>query len=438
MPGAESGGNSVIRKTVLIALAVAFGTLLFSAYGTSNSAYGSSSRGSVGGASAPIAATFASSTTCTTPIKIGFIYSQTGPLAATFTNAERAAQARVNLQNASGGVHGCHLTLVPGDDGSSATQAVTTANNLMSQNVAILATTSFLTSAFTNVAHLKGYPVVGADYEGPEWGTQPNTNMFGIYGSSQPSDPEATTASQQLKAQGVTKLALVCNNNAGGTAACAGTKAAAESLGMKVVLNEDSIGLTQATFSTEALNIVNSGANGVWISLSEAQALGVAQALVQQGYKGKLLASTGYGQTLLANKSLSSALNGMYFDLFYAPVELKTSATKTFQSALKKYGKITGVPGFDAYNAYMTADLAIKALQVAPAGASNQQIIKSIRAVTAWNASGLSTSTVDFATDFGKGPFANGANGCMYLVQLKSGKFVAVGTHPVCGKVVNP
>ena len=47
----------------------------------------------------------------------------------------------------------------------------------------------------------------------------------------------------------------------------------------------------------------------------------------------------------------------------YAPVELKTKATKQFQADLKKYAGYTGVPDYGIYTGYITCDMAIVGLQ---------------------------------------------------------------------------
>ena len=391
-------------------------------------------------ASGSLKSTSAASTiahTCAKPLTIGFVAPVTGAIAASLADSVAALKARVDAQNAKGGVNGCQVKVVVADDGSSPTQAVTAAQTLIqSDDVDVLATTSFFTLLFSTAANQAGVPVVGANFDGPEWGTQPNTNMFGNMGGVAPSLPEPTTEAKLLKASGVTKLALICNDNPSAIKACQGQSLAAKSIGIDVTDDDTSVPSTSLTLTTDALAAVQSHANGVFLQMGSAQNIAGATALSQQGFKGKILLAAGYGQQVLDNPSLIKSLQGALFESFWQPVELNSPGTKTMQATLKKYAHLSGVPEFGAYEGYTTGDLAITALQAGGPHPTHKSIIAGMLKVTAWDADGISSSPINFATSFGKGAEVSGANSCLYFLKLTGSKFVPVSTKPTCGTVV--
>src|ERR1019366_8745490 len=114
------------------------------------------------------------------PIVIGYITDETGAASSTYINAVQGAQARIDAQNAIGGVDGHKLELVAEDDQSTPTGNSTAAHLLVSKGAfGIIEDNS---GAFGSSRYLNqlGVPVVGASVDGPEWGEQPNTNMFSI------------------------------------------------------------------------------------------------------------------------------------------------------------------------------------------------------------------------------------------------------------------
>ena len=68
-------------------------------------------------------------------------------------------------------------------------------------------------------------------------------------------------------------------------------------------------------------------------------------------------------QALLDHPASQSIGPEVLFASGWAPVELKTAATKQFQSDLAKYSSFRGVPDFGVYTGYLAADLMIKGLQ---------------------------------------------------------------------------
>src|SRR5580658_488037 len=77
----------------------------------------------------------ASAGTNKAPIVIGFVTDESGPASSTYTDAFDGAEARVDAQNAIGGVNGHKLELVEEDDQSTPTGNLTASQVLLSKGV---------------------------------------------------------------------------------------------------------------------------------------------------------------------------------------------------------------------------------------------------------------------------------------------------------------
>ncbi len=85
------------------------------------------------GLASVVATTSASAASST--ITIGYINDLTGVASSTFADGPGAAQARIDLQNAEGGVDGHKLKLIVEDDQSSPTENLTASQALVSKGV---------------------------------------------------------------------------------------------------------------------------------------------------------------------------------------------------------------------------------------------------------------------------------------------------------------
>src|SRR5579863_7601659 len=132
------------------------------------------------GALVGISAAPGSASTTKAPILLGFITDETGSGASSYSDILDGVEARINAQNASGGVDGHKLELVIGDEQGTPGGNLLAAQIMVSKGVfGIMEVDS---DAFGGAPYLNklGIPVVGVAQDGPEWGEQPNTNMFGI------------------------------------------------------------------------------------------------------------------------------------------------------------------------------------------------------------------------------------------------------------------
>src|ERR1700758_1432513 len=101
--------------------------------------------------------------------------------------------------------------------------------------------------------------------------------------------------------------------------------------------------------------------------------------------KAQLMA-TGYGQELLDQPVSKTLGPDIVFTTGWAPVELKTKATKRFQGDLGKYARFPGAPAFGIYTGYTASDLAILGLQKQGKDLDPTTSADAVRSVGTYNA----------------------------------------------------
>lgn len=371
-----------------------------------------------------------------TTIKIGLITSLTGSASSEYTNLPKAAQARVDAVNAAGGVDGRQLQLVICDDASAASSNLTCAQNLVAKGVFAFEEQSAFVFGGYKYLNQQGIPVTGGGYDGPEWGLQPNTNMFSVSGSYYTSAAWYTQPAQFMKDQGVTTVgSFGYGISPSSSDSAKGFALAAKSVGLTVGYLNTSLPFGTVNVTPVALAMKSKGVTGVSMEMDEDTNFAILTAAKQAGVNLKVAVSaTGYGQDLLNDSSAVQAGQGDYFPPVATPVELKTPATMAMQSALQKYAGFSGVPGFDWYEGWLSTDLMIKGLQVAGTNPTRSSFIHNLQQVTNYNAGALLSTPVNFSlSQFGKPP----AQECSWLTQLEGSKFVVANNgKPLCGTLL--
>lgn len=368
-------------------------------------------------------------------ITIGYIGDQTGVSASASVNSLKGFEARIDRQNADGGVDGRKITVISKDDGSAAQQNNSAAQVLVQQDNAFLVAEDN-SYAYGGAAYLsaQGVPVVGAPYSGPEWGTY--KNMFGVNGSPDPARPAFTTFGTYFKAQGVTSFASL--GYGASPASAAGAKAIAKSVsmsGIKVAYLNTSVQIG-SSFQSEAIAIKNSGANGIFANFDTAAVLRLITALKQVGVHMKAsLFPTGYGQDLIDQPQALAAAQGASFAVLWKPAELNDAATRLEQSDLKKYAGFTGVPGFDYTYGWLTASLAVTALEAGGSDPTRTSVMDGLRKITDWTGEGMTAGPVSFAPSAFAAADAiqEGGGNCIYVVTAKGTQFTLSSDEPICG-----
>ncbi len=368
------------------------------------------------------------------PITIAMITSLTGPGSAEFNQAPAGFNARIALQNAEGGVNGHKLVGMVLDDQTSPSAISTAVQDALSKGAFGIVSTSPLFFLAAKYPQQQGVPVTGGFFDGPEWGTQPYTNMFAAdAGSVDPKYPVNTGIGAYMKHHGGT---VVCSYGYGispsSSRSAVGTVDSFERAGGKVGVLDTSIPFGSVAMTTPALVAKQKGCNAFYAGLDENSNFALATALKQAGVKPKImLFPTGYDSTLVNSPSWS-AVQGGYFDSEFRPFQLPNSGTRQMQSALEKYQHFSSsaFPNFSQYESWLGADLMIKGLEAAGKNPTQAGVIQALRKIKNYNGNGLLPETINYSTIFGHDlPKLCG----WYMIAEKNG-FVPSSSTPDCGK----
>jgi ABC-type branched-subunit amino acid transport system substrate-binding protein len=372
-------------------------------------------------------------------VKLGYIWVGSGSVAPSFKGADKAFQARIDRQNAQGGVNGRKIVTEVVDDQSSAAN-LTGAQDL-ARNRKVFAVINNSPFAFLSYRFLRdaGVPVIGGLTDGTYYGEKGNENVISSQGNTAPFNGLAyDSAYRVMKQLGATKTAgiglSISPVSALNTEAT--QKYAAPALGLKAVYTNTAMGLG-ADPGPLVLGIKNSGADALYAPIDVAAEVAIIQGLQQNGVKMKAnIMVAGYGQDILDSPTASTFGPETVFQSYYKPVELNDTATKQFKSDLKKYAGFTGAPVVGQYMGYISAELAILGLQHAGKTPTRQGFIDGIHQMGTYDQAGLACQPIDVSlTNFGKSPTTQ----CAYYTQIKNGKFVLYNKgKPIAGKLVGP
>ena len=360
-------------------------------------------------------------------VKLGYIFSGTGAAGSVYQDAGKACEARVDRQNAQGGVNGRKIDLEVIDDATSA--ANLTATEDLVKNRKVFAVINNSPVAFLSYRSLleQGVPMIGSGSDGTYYGKKGNENivsMSGSYGAA--TDLAYTTVPKVMKMQGATKTAALSYGSSASSVAASKSlqEYAVPAVGLEPVYTNTSLVFGTEDVSAAVLGIKNSGADAAWLPLTEGTNIAVVQGLQQNDVKLKAnVLATGYGQTLLDSPIASTLGPDTILFQQWQPVELKTKTTKQFQADLKKYAGVTGVPNFGTYSGYIICDLAIKGLEGAGKNPTRQGMIDAMHDLGTFDQAGMACEPVPIGLDtYGKQPETQ----CLYFLQVKDGKFVVM------------
>jgi ABC-type branched-subunit amino acid transport system substrate-binding protein len=386
-------------------------------------------------ASAPLAVVTSTSTPAgasPAPITIAYITSVTGPGASEDSSSPGVFKARLEEQNAKGGVNGHKLVPLIIDDQTSPSQIATAVQEADSKAFAIVSQSPLFFLA-AKYPHQQGVPVTGSYSDGPEWGTQPYTNMFAADdGSVDPKYPVNTLAGQFLKERGATKLATFGYGiSPSSSRAAIQTADSFKHAGGSVPDLNTTVPFGGVAFTSDALVAKQDGVNAFVPEMDNNSNFALAEALHQAGVKIKAaLFATGYEPDVINSPAWPSLQNDYFYALF-RPWSLPNTSTKQMQSALEKYDNFSksDFPSFSQYEAWLGADLMIKGLQMAGPNPTRASVIKDLRGLKSYNAEGLLPVSFNYSTNFGHDPHPQ----CAWMMQAKKTEFVPVSSQPFCG-----
>jgi len=381
-------------------------------------------------AASGVAATQASASG--SPITLAYVSSLTGAGASQDGGSQSGFIARIDEQNAMGGVNGHKLVPLVIDDQTSPTVIATALQDALSKGAFGIVSQSPLFFLADKIPNQQGVPVTGSYDDGPEWGTQPFTNMFASdHGSTDPKSPVNTLVGSFLKSHGGTVIGTygygISPSSAG---AARGAAEAFKAAGGKVGVEDTSIPFGGANFTSAALIAKQNGVDAMTPSMDNNSNFALATALKQAGVKLKAtLFATGYEPDVI-NSPVWSTLQGDYFLSAFRPWSLPNSGTQQMQAAMEKYAHFskTQFATFGQTESWLGADLMIKGLQMAGANPTRAAVIKDLRSIKAYNGNGLLPITINYSTIFGHDP----AN-CSWVVKAGKTGFTPISSQPFCG-----
>jgi branched-chain amino acid transport system substrate-binding protein len=368
-------------------------------------------------------------------IKIGFIYSKTGVAASTSGSSDIGCKARVGRQNAAGGVNGRKIQVEYVDDASSGAN-LTQAQSLV-QNDKVYMVINDSAFAFLSYRWLIDHdiPLIGGGFDGNYYGAPGNEKVISAFGNSPPISGIATTLTPKImKALGASKVAAIGYGVSPSSSAAVKSlqEYSTPALGLEPVYTNTSVDFGTSDVGPLVLGMKNAGADAGWYAMDLSTNLALAQGLIQNGVKMKAqLMATGYGHELLDQPVSKTLGPDIVLTTGWAPVELKTKATKRFQADLKKYAGFTQVPDFGVYTGYIDCDLAIMGLEKQGDDLDPATYWQALRSVGTYNAGGglgCTDSSLSLET-YGKIATADPADGrriCTWALQVKDGKFVVL------------
>jgi branched-chain amino acid transport system substrate-binding protein len=367
-------------------------------------------------------------------ITIGLVTSETGAGAPYFFDSPDGAQARFDVENAKGGVGGKKLKLIAIDNATNPTQETAGWQSLNQQGV--FAVIGYDPLLFISYRYLnqQGIPVVGDGLDGPEWGQQPNTNMFNWANSlNPPLFPAYTAFGKFMKSLGAKSMGLLAAVSPSATAAMKADEISLKKAGVAVGYTNYNIAFGTVDFTNEALAMKSAGVDGFGGALEPDSAIGLAASVKQQGIVTKApMVGTGYAQSTIDNAQANQAGQDGWFAAQTVPFELKTPATKAMQAGLKKYASSAykgGIPDGGLTGGWLSADLIIRGLKDAGNNLTRASYMKALSSVTNYTADGLLPSPVDLS-HFGQDP----PKSCMYWTKLKGKTFTSAKL--VCGTLI--
>jgi branched-chain amino acid transport system substrate-binding protein len=373
-------------------------------------------------------------------VKIGYISSQTGVAASTHKNAHKSCQARVDAENAKGGVNGRKIKVIAIDDKSSGANLTAAKDLVENQDVfAVIDNSAF---AFLTYRYLldSEVPMIGGGFDGSYYYDAGNENIVSGLGNGTPV-PGLTydTTTKVMKQMGVKKVAAVGYgvSPSSSESAKATETYGAKAQGLEGVYLNTAVDFGSTDVGPIVLGIKNAGADGLYLPLDADTNFAIVQQLQQNGVEMKSnVLATGYSQDLLDQPIAKTITPNDIMFTAYRPVELGGSAVKTFQSNLKKYAGITGVPDYGTYTGYITCDMAILGLKNAGKNPSRQAFVDGMRKTNGgkYDGAGLLCAPIDLSYEaFG----TISPTTCTWFVTVKDGKFVVLNKgKTVSGKLV--
>ena len=378
-------------------------------------------------------ATSSESSAAAAPLTVAMVCTCSGAGAPEYQGVAGIFQARIDAQNALGGVNGHKIVGIVEDDQTSPSVAPTAIQAALSKGAIGLVSVGALFFTGAKFPEQAGVPVTGSSQDGPEWGEQPYTNMFAAdTGSIDAKYPVNTNIGKFLVSHGGNIVASYGYGISPSSSRSAiGTGLSVIHAGGKQGVLDTSVPFGSVAYGPEALAAKAAHVNALYAGMDDNSNFALATSMVQAGVKLKaVLFPTGYEPSAI-HSTAWKYLQGMYFDSLFRPFSLPDAGTQQMQAALEKYDHFTKsqFPTIEQYEAWIGADLMLKGLQLAGKNPTSASTIKALRSIKSYNGNGLLPSSINYTTIFGH----DLPKSCGWILKAETNGFVPVSSQPICG-----
>ncbi len=321
-----------------------------------------------------------------TTIKVGLIYPDSGPIAATLGPTRAGVEARVRLANASGGVNGRQIELTWKDDGGDARTFENAAGELVTGEgvFGLIAETLNITNVADRLDQ-QGIPITGLPAEAA-W-TQ-HRNMFTLAVLPTPTSP-ITTFGVFAHQLGATRAVVVTDPSSPSVVQLSQSYAVSlRSQGIEVV---DTIPFTAGVTNpvSVAAKIRAARADALFGPLTPDDFVAVYDEAKKAGVTIKVaLNGSGDGREMLAK--YGTAATGISLMANHTPFSVESAAMDNYRRAMVAFApESSEVENDITLVGYVTADEFIRGLELAGDCPTRQSFITNLRAEKNYNAGGL-------------------------------------------------
>ena len=368
------------------------------------------------------------------PITIAYITDLTGEGGSENSTSPAGFDARIAMQNAEGGVNGHKLVPLVIDDQTNPSEIATAVQEADSKAFGIVSQSPlfFLAAKYPNQA---GVPVTGTYDDGPEWGTQPYTNMFASdEGSVNPEVPRQHAdrrLPQGARRHGARRvrlrhLAVVepgrhrrppTRSSTPGARSASSTPPCPSAAWRSPAPRS----WPSRTASTRWCRPWTPTRTTPWPRRSSRRGSSSRRRSSPPGYEPDVINSPAW-----------RTLQGDYFLSLFRPWSLPNAGTQQMQAAMEKYAHFTKsqFPNFGQYEAWAGADLMIKGLQMAGPNPTRAAVIKDLRSAEVLQRQRPAAPEHQLLHDLRARP---SPKQCTWVMQAEKTGFKAISSQPFCG-----
>ncbi|MFA7324178.1 MAG: ABC transporter substrate-binding protein [Candidatus Nanopelagicales bacterium] len=360
-----------------------------------------------------------------TSIKLGLVFPQTGPAAATFANFDVAAQLRVDEINRKGGLDGRQVSLRIYDDRNDSPTQAKVAKQAVDDGVFGIIAASQQQAMYPLLNQLN-VPVTGIPNL-PPYAT--NLNVFGAYGAF--STTYASTAAAQRFFKGKARsVAIVSLKSPGALAASRGFAATLRALKMKQALPLQVVASGSAGTAAIATKIRKSKATGVNVVSLVESGVSLMKSLRQQRVSPAMVLIAGLTDPKDVTQS-QGALDGVVGAPYgFIPLQVDHPEIKTYVAGMAAK-EVNPYSDF-APLGYVAADLMLDGIGRTGSCPTREDFIRILRGVTDYLGAGLLPGKVSFTP--GVTPDGDPQK-CSWFLTVR-GETMLPDTNATCGVLV--